>query len=168
MHPLICKIGPFPVYSYGMMMALAVLICSFLLARDARNIGLSDEWVWDFVFSIMLGGIVGARLLFGWLNFRYFLDDPLEIFMLQHGGLSFQGGLLGGALGGMVFVKKKKLSYLKTADLLAPYLALGHAIGRIGCFLNGCCYGKHWDHGIFFPVHQDTLHPTQLYASAGL
>ena len=88
--------------------------------------------------------------------------------MLQRGGLAWQGGLVTGTLTALFLMKKKRMPVASTLDLLAPYIALGQAIGRLGCFLNGCCYGKEVSWGIFFPVYQAYLHPTQLYDSLGL
>ena len=94
MYPIICKIGPVTVYAYGTMLALAVLICTALLSRDAKKEGISADFVVDFIFWVVLAGIVGARLFFIVLNFSFFLANPSEIVMLQNGGLAFQGGLI--------------------------------------------------------------------------
>jgi phosphatidylglycerol---prolipoprotein diacylglyceryl transferase len=168
MFPEICKIGPFTFYSYGVMLALAVLLCTFLLGRDARQHNISREVIFDLVFWCVLWGIVGARIFYIFLNIPYFMSNPLEIPMLQKGGLAFQGGFLGGALAGVWFIRNKKLPLRLLLDLSAPYLALGQAIGRVGCFLNGCCYGRPVDWGLYFPVHEAKLHPTQLYEAFGL
>jgi len=88
--------------------------------------------------------------------------------MLQKGGLAWQGGFIGGALGGVLFARRMKLPIRSLLDLAAPYIALGQSIGRIGCFLNGCCYGKPVSWGIYFPVHQARLYPTQLFETGGL
>jgi phosphatidylglycerol:prolipoprotein diacylglycerol transferase len=85
--------------------------------------------------------------------------------MLQHGGMSWFGGLTLGGLCGLIYLKKKQLSVYKVLDLIVPFLALAQAIGRIGCLLNGCCFGKVSNFGIYFPLHQATLIPTQLYSS---
>lgn len=139
------------------------MLCSYLLSRDAKAVGIKPETILDFVFWTILGGVVGARLFFIILNFADFAADPKEIIMIANGGLAWQGGLIVGAIAGVLFVKKRKLSLWVMADLAAPYLALGQAIGRIGCFFNGCCYGRECPWGIYFPVHHDRLHPTQLY-----
>ncbi len=149
-------------------MASAVIFCSFLLQRQAKRQGISHEVVFDLIFCVVLSGLIGSRLFFVFLNMQYFLNNPLEIFMLHHGGLAWQGGLILGSLAGFVFIWKKKLPILKTLDFIIPYLALGQAIGRIGCFFNGCCYGKEVSWGIFFPVHGAHLHPTQLYSLISL
>ncbi len=90
--------------------------------------------------------------------------------MLNHGGLSWFGGLTFGFLAAVSVIKKRKLSFLRIADIFAPFLALGQAIGRIGCFLNGCCYGKPTQSifGILLKGHPQPLHPTQLYSSFSL
>ncbi|OGX32122.1 MAG: prolipoprotein diacylglyceryl transferase, partial [Omnitrophica WOR_2 bacterium RIFCSPHIGHO2_01_FULL_48_9] len=168
MFPIILKIGPVTIYSYGLMMAVAVMVCVFLLSRDARSLGISSEKIFDFVFWVVLSGIAGARLFFILLNLDYFVRDPLEIVMLQKGGLAWQGSLIAGTVAALVYIRKQKLPLAPFLDIIAPYVALGQAIGRLGCFLNGCCYGKPLAWGIYFPVHQASLHPTQLYDALGL
>jgi len=168
MYPEICTIGPVTVYSYGLMMAISVVVCSFLMNRDAVKNNIPGDFVYDLVFFTVIGGIVGARLFYIVLNPQVFLDNPIEIIMLHRGGLAFQGGLVVGVWSALTFIRRKGLPLAKTLDLMAPYLALGHAIGRIGCFLNGCCFGRPVGWGIYFPVHLNHLHPTQLYSSAGL
>ncbi len=163
MHPILGHFGPFTLYSFGLMLALAVVVCSFLLSYDAKAFGISQEIIFDFVFWVIVGGIIGARVFFIILNFSDFVANPKEIIMITNGGLAWQGGLVLGGLSGLFFVRRKKLPLLVMIDLSAPYLALGQAIGRIGCFFNGCCYGKESSWGIYFPVHQSRLLPTQLY-----
>ncbi|MCB9757163.1 MAG: prolipoprotein diacylglyceryl transferase [Candidatus Omnitrophica bacterium] len=163
MYPTIGHIGPITIYSFGLMLAIAVMLCSFLLSRDAGKVGISQETIFDLVFWVILGGIVGARIFFILLNFSDFAADPKQIIMIANGGLAWQGGLVLGCLAGVFYVRKKNLSLSTMVDLAAPYLALGQAVGRIGCFLNGCCYGRPVAWGIYFPVHGQHLHPTQLY-----
>ncbi len=168
MHPILFQIGPFTIYGYGVMLALAVVVCAFLLSRDAARKGISRDAVYDLVFWITAFGLLGARIFYVCIAWDNFAAAPLDIIMIQKGGLAWQGGLAGGALAGVWFARSRKLSLRVLLDLSAPYIALGQAIGRIGCFLNGCCYGKPWDHGIYFPVHGERLHPTQLYETASL
>lgn len=168
MHPVICQIGPLTVYSYGAMLAAAVIVCAFLLQREAKARGLNPDTIFDLVFWVVVSGIIGSRIFFILLNLPYFTERPSEIIMLQHGGLAWQGGLIAATLTAIVFFKRKKLPIAPTADFVAPYVALGQAIGRIGCFLNGCCYGKEVAWGIYFPLHQARLYPTQLYDAFGL
>ena len=168
MHPIICKIGPVTIYSFGLMLAAAVLVCSYLLGKEAALKGIAKDLIHDFVFLIVFSGLVGARIFYILLNLDFFKQNPKEIMMIQNGGLAWQGGLLAAALTGIVFIRRKGLPILKFADLAAPYIALGQAIGRVGCFLNGCCYGKPVWWGVYFPVYGERLHPTQLYDSFGL
>lgn len=168
MFPIICKIGPVTIYAYGLMFAVAVMLCTFLLSRDAGKIGIKQDIIFDLAFWVIAAGILGARLFYILLHPEFFAGNPLEIVMLQNGGLAWQGGLIFACAAGAVFLKKRGLPLWGVLDLAAPYAALGQSIGRVGCFLNGCCYGREVPWGVFFPVHQAHLHPTQLYLSFGL
>ena len=168
MHPIICHIGPLTIYSYGVMLAIAVIVCTYFLQKDARRLNLDAELIFDFVFWVVLSGIIGSRIFYVLLNLSEFRDTPLEILMIHHGGLAWQGGLIFGTVTGLIFLKRKNLPIAKTLDVSCPYAALGQSIGRIGCFLNGCCYGKPLAWGIYFPTHLAKLHPVQLYDSMGL
>lgn len=168
MHPTLCTIGPLTLYSYGLMLAMAVVICSYLLAKEAKVLGIKHEEIFDFVFGIMISGIIGARIFYVILDWGFFSNNPLEIIMVHKGGLAWQGGFILGFLFGLGYAYRKRWPIWKLLDLTAPYLALGQAIGRIGCFFNGCCFGKHFAGGFYFPFHQDFLYPTQLYESVGL
>ena len=92
MHPTICQIGPFTVYSYGLVLAIALFVCMFLLQKEARQRNLDPGVFVDILFWIALSGILGSRIFFIALNWQYFAENPSEIFMLQNGGLAFQGG----------------------------------------------------------------------------
>ncbi len=168
MFPVICQIGPITVYSYGLTLAVAALVCTFLASRDAKKIGIAPGVIPDLTFWTVIAGILGARLFYVLLNLRFFMDHPLEIVMIQNGGLAWHGGLIAATVVGIRFIRKKGLPLLTMLDLVAPYAALGESIGRIGCFLNGCCYGREVSWGIYFPVHHAHLYPTQLYATGGL
>jgi len=168
MFPIICKLGPLTIYTFGLMLATAVLVCTFLLNLDAKKAGLKSEIIFDLTFWLAISGLLGARIFYIILNLPYFIDNPFDVIMIQNGGLAWQGGLIFAGAFGVIFVKKKGLNVPKILDLYAPYLALGQSIGRVGCFFNGCCYGKEVTWGLFFPVHQAHLHPTQLYSTIGL
>lgn len=141
MHPILFKIGPLTIYSYGFFVAMGFLLSSLLLTRDSKNFGLQKNEAWDLLICILLSGIVGARLFHVLLNSAYYFSNPLEIIMLQKGGLAIQGALLTSIAMGIVFISIKRLSFWKAGDLIMIYLPLGQAIGRIGCYFNGCCYG---------------------------
>ena len=165
MHPIICRIGPFTVYSYGLMLAIAFAIAVFLVRREGQRQGVDPDQLFNFCFIVFVSGVLGARLLYVLGHLPYYLERPLETVFLQQGGLSWFGGLTAGIISGFAYLKAKRLPVLQTVDLVIPYVALGQALGRVGCLLNGCCYGKHSAWGLYFPVHEDTLIPTQLYSA---
>jgi phosphatidylglycerol:prolipoprotein diacylglycerol transferase len=119
----------------------------------------------------MVGGIIGARVVYVTTYWKtQFADQPwTEVFMVQHGGLVYYGGLIGSTVAGVLYLTWKKAPVWKIADILAPSIALGSVFGRIGCLLNGCCYGYAcslpW--AIHFPATHETagigVHPTELY-----
>ena len=168
MHPILFSIGPITIYSYGLMLALAVLVCTYLLSRDAVSYNIPSETAYDLVFWCMLWGILGARVFYVFIEWTYYSDNLWEILMLQKGGLAWQGGFAGGSLAGVWFCRSRKLSLRPLLDLSAPYIALGQSIGRIGCFFNGCCYGKPVAWGIYYPTHHARQYPTQLFEVLGL
>jgi len=112
-----------------------------------------------------VSGIIGARIFYVAYNFSYYFSNPLEIIMLQRGGLSWFGGLILGSISGLVYLKKHKFKVLEVLDLVIPFLALAQALGRIGCLLNGCCYGRESVFGLYFESFGTTVIPTQAYSS---
>ena len=176
MNPVLFKIFIIPVYSYGFMMAVAFFVCLMLILRRSRALGIDPQQILDLSLYVIIAGILGARLLYIILDWRYYLQHPLEIFWLNKGGLVFYGGLVGALLAGYLMLKKRNLPVLPIADLFFVYIPLGHAIGRIGCFLNGCCYGRPaevvW--AARFPAYSmvaqrfgvyNLVHPVQIYSS---
>ncbi|MCX5714008.1 MAG: prolipoprotein diacylglyceryl transferase, partial [Candidatus Omnitrophica bacterium] len=150
------------------MLALAFVVGQFLAARQSRKEKLSPETVFNFLFLSVIAGIAGARIFYVLENIRYYLADPVEIIMFQHGGLSWFGGLILGGFCGLLYLKKKNMPVYQLLDLVVPFLALAQAIGRIGCLLNGCCYGKPSEWGFYFPGSGQILIPTQAYSSLAL
>jgi len=168
MFPVLFKCGPITIYSYGVMVSLAFAIGVYLMRGRADAFGVAKEKIIDFMMVILISGIIGARILHVIVNLGYYRFNPIEIFMITKGGLAFYGGLIASTIAGIVFIKVNRMPVWNTGDLTAPYIALGQAIGRIGCFLNGCCYGVACKETIFavkFPG--DTVYrvPTQLIAS---
>ena len=166
MKPILFQIGSFPIYSFGVMIALGVLLSLILISKQAPRIAFAPaEVAQDFVFVTVLSGFLGARAYYVIQNFHWYADKPLRILMLWEGGLIFYGGVVGALVGLYIFSKLKKISYLKCLDFLTPYVALTHAFGRIGCFLNGCCHGKvcslPW--AVQFPELREAVHPVQIY-----
>ena len=150
------------------MLAIAVFVAGYFLSRRAHStLHIKSEEIYDLIFWVILGGIIGCRLFFILLNLSFFIENPIEIVMVQHGGLAWQGGMVFGLAIFCFYTKQKKWPILKVADICAPYVALGQAIGRWGCLLNGCCYGKEVSWGIWDPLRGVHAYPTQIFLSVG-
>jgi phosphatidylglycerol:prolipoprotein diacylglycerol transferase len=143
----------------------------------ARREGIALEKLFDLCFYIILGDILGARLFYALFEDRSILTHPLDFFKIWQGGLVFYGGLVGSVAVSIWYLRKHRLPFWKVADLFMPGLALGHAIGRLGCFCAGCCYGRpaseHFPFAVTFPHNPESLappgiplYPTQLMESA--
>jgi phosphatidylglycerol:prolipoprotein diacylglycerol transferase len=175
MHPILFEVGGWPVYSYGVLLALAYLAGLQLAVVRARRAGMDGTKVMDFGIYLIIAALVGAKLMLVLIDFDYFRSNPRELFSLVRAGGVFYGGLIGALVVAILLVRRYRLPLWTTADLFAPGIALGHVIGRFGCLLAGCCYGRPTDRpwGVTFtdPVAAanvgtplgDPLHPTQLY-----
>jgi len=163
------------------MLWIALVVGLALTLRRGRRAEITSSHIVDVALYGLVAGIVAAHITSILLDLRYYLANPKEVFGLWTGlfsrsgglrGLSFHGGLAGGVLATLLYCRKKRLSFLRLADLFSPALALGYAITRIGCFLNGCCYGipTNLPWAVRFRVAPDSSvltlpsHPTQLYA----
>jgi phosphatidylglycerol:prolipoprotein diacylglycerol transferase len=175
MYPIFLKLGSVTIRFYGVMMAAAFIAGICIARKESVRKGLSREYMLDFASYAVISGIAGARLYYVVLHSGYFWGQPLDIVKLWQGGLAFHGGILGGFLAGIWFTKKRKIPFWKFADALAPGIILAQAIGRVGCFLNGCCYGREtavpwavtFRHPESSALLNVPLHPTQLYEMAG-
>ena len=171
MHPILFELGSFPIRSYGVMLAFAFLAGIALARRDAPRVGVDPDAISDLGFWVILSAVVGSRLFYVlFYNWDAVVHDPLEFFRVWHGGLVFYGGLIGAVATSAVFLRIRRLPVLGVMDLAAPAIALGQGLGRLGCFLNGCCYGVVCELpiGVTFqpPAPPHPVHPTQLYESA--
>lgn len=167
MYPVLFEVGGFSVYAYGAMLAVAFAVGVFGLTREGKKVGLPEEKLLDMTIWIMVAAIVGSRLLYILLELPRYLANPIAVFQLRSGGLSFHGGLIAGIAVGLWYAKRHKLPQGKVADLVAPFLMLGYGIVRIGCLLNGCCFGRPSSASWALPsayIDQTLRHPTQLYA----
>lgn len=171
MHPILVEFGSIKLYTYGLFIALGFLTAVWFTKKNARFYGISEQAVSDLFFTILIASLLGARLLYVIIGFDEFRQNPMEIFKIWNGGLVFFGGFLAATLAAVVFCRRQNLPPWKTADVLAPGLALGHAIGRFGCFFAGCCYGEvcelpfavtFTDPSSLAPLNV-ALHPTQIY-----
>ncbi|HEX7319846.1 MAG TPA: prolipoprotein diacylglyceryl transferase [bacterium] len=176
MRPTLIQIGPIGLPSYGVMLLISFVVGLFLVKRSAKRYGISPAFVENLAFWIMVGVIVGGRLLYVFFHWSDFESDILVIFKIWTGGMMFFGSFIGALVAGLLYVRKQKVSPLLLSDLISPSFGLGEFFTRIGCFLNGCCFGipsaLFWS--VKFPFGSlparayscDTaLHPTQLYSS---
>lgn len=136
MIPILFKIGPFAIGSYGVMMFIAFVVCLVLLRKELQANKFDPEWAYQMIFSAALGGIVGARLYFIFEHIPGFLQDPLGM-LFSRGGLTWYGGFILAFITVMWTMHKLPAPTLKLADLGAPLVLIGYAIGRIGCLLSG-------------------------------
>lgn len=156
--PDIFQLGPIHLRWYGLMLGIAFIICLELSYRRARKYGFPQELIAAVAFWGLLSGLLGARIGYILSHTQEFsFGRPLEWIAIWQGGQTFFGGLAGGLVGLTVVVYLRRAKWWEIADLMAPVMALGHAIGRIGCFMRGCCYGKVTEMwcGIRFPDHID-------------
>ncbi len=202
MYPTLLKIGPVPINSYGLMIAIGFIVATYFMRRDAAARDIDPDLIYDMGFWALIIGIVSTRLLHIIMYpENYAWSDPIGWIAIWRGGLVFQG-----AVPAVVFycwwrLRRAKVPFWRTADAVMPYVPLGHAFGRMGCLFKGCCYGQRTEvpWGIRFPrvpwdlsqgamdspayldhckrfsemsSHSDhwsyPIHPTQLYAAAGL
>ncbi len=155
-----------PIYWYGIMVALGFLAAVLQLNRLARREHFPEGLGSDLGMRVMLGGIVGARLAYVLANFSYYRAHPGEILRIDQGGLIFYGGFLLAVLAVVIYARRRHLPLWRVGDFTVSVLPLGHALGRVGCFLNGCCYGAPTDRPWGTYVADAVRHPVQLYEAA--
>ncbi|HSY43327.1 MAG TPA: prolipoprotein diacylglyceryl transferase [Candidatus Acidoferrum sp.] len=177
MHPIAFEFGPLTIHWYGVMIAIAFLAGLWTAIGRARRENIPGENIADVVLWLMIGSILGARTAYVTTYWHEeFAGQPItEIFAVWHGGLVYYGGLIGGIVAGVAYICWRRMPLWKTADVLAPSIALGSFFGRAGCLLNGCCYGRQtnlpWAITFTNPQAHELsgtplnvpLHPTQIY-----
>ena len=163
MHSVCFFIFGRPVYWYGIMIAAAFLACITHLSVLGRREGRSYGFVSDLGFWIMVAGVIGARSAYVLANLSYFANEPSQIMRVDQGGLVYYGGFIGAALASIIYARLKRVPLLPFADFVITALPLGQAIGRIGCFLNGCCYGAPGAWPWCVSVAGAERHPVPLY-----
>ncbi len=178
MKPILFKLGPLTIHSYGFMMAVGVALGLWFLYRQARKQQLDAPRLLDAAFYIMIVALVGAKLVLLFGNIGYYFKNPKELLWVARTGGVFQGGLAFGILFALWYFRRHKLPTWKIADITGPVLALGHGFGRIGCFLAGCCYGSEcrlpwavtfkdaYAHSLTGVPTGIPMHPVQLYEAA--
>jgi phosphatidylglycerol---prolipoprotein diacylglyceryl transferase len=170
-HSVAFQVGGITIYWYGVLAALGFMAAFWTSIRRAPREGFSPEVILDLAPWLIGGAIVGARLLYVITHWRAeFADYPLSaLFILRRSGLVWYGGLIGASLATIIYARVAKIPLWKLADTVAPSIALGHAFGRVGCVMTGCCYGRatNLPWAIHFPSDHATagagVHPTQVY-----
>jgi len=201
MLPVLFKIGPLAIHTYGLMIAVGFLCVLYLSQRDAIARGYSPKVFSDLAFLLLFIGIAGTRVAhIVMFPQEYSWKDPVGWFAVWRGGLVFQGAIPPTLLFTIWYLRRHRVPFWPACDIMFPYVPLGHAFGRLGCFLNGCCYGKPTDAFWAIPARRwppdisqppvgspgfldhmsrfsdvtaeshwsHSIHPTQLYESAGL
>jgi phosphatidylglycerol:prolipoprotein diacylglycerol transferase len=173
MYPNLLSIGPLTIHTYGLFVALGFAVAFLVMLKIGKAQGIKTQQVMDIAFIVILMAIIGSRLAYVAMNFSHYRAHPLDIFKIWEGGLVFSGGLVGVVLVMIWYLRRHRLSFWPMGDLCAPGIAIGQAIGRLGCFMAGCCYGKPTDlpwavtftHPQSLAPLNTPLHPTQLYAA---
>ncbi|MBN1627543.1 MAG: prolipoprotein diacylglyceryl transferase [Deltaproteobacteria bacterium] len=173
MHPNLFSIGPFSLHTYGLLIAIGFVSGLIVAIRIGKRHGIDSQHIMDMSLLLIISGIIGSRIIYVLMNASYYLENPLDIFKIWQGGLVFSGGLLGAVIAGWFYIRRHGFNIWQIGDIYAPAIAIAQSIGRIGCFMAGCCYGRptsvSW--GVTF-TNPDSiaplnipLHPTQLYSS---
>jgi phosphatidylglycerol:prolipoprotein diacylglycerol transferase len=177
MHPILVDLGFFAVPSYGVLLAVAVLVALWTIKIRAEGAGLDAARIVDFGLWLVIWALLGAKILLVVVEWKRYLGDPSQLLGLVRAGGVFLGGFLAAVVAAVVLLRRYGLEALPTFDVLAPSLALGQAIGRLGCLLAGCCWGRECDlpwavtytdpvaaANVGTPLHV-ALHPFPAYAS---
>lgn len=163
--PIAFQLGPFPVHWYGIILATAMLVGTVLAARDAKRRGLDPDHLYNLALFMIPGAIICARIYYVIFNWHYYSANPLEIPAIWHGGLAIHGAILGGLLVGYLYARQSKLKFWLLADIVAPSLVLGQAIGRWGNYVNQEAYGTPTNLPWAMYIAGEYRHPTFLYES---
>ena len=172
MFPDLFSIGPLTIHTYGLFVAIGIFVGIMVTTKLGKSEGISPQQVMDMGFIVIVSGIIGSRVVYVLMNISYYRYQPAEIFKIWQGGLVFSGAIIGVVLAATWYAKHHKLPLWKLCDMWAPAAAIGQSIGRIGCFMAGCCYGKPTDlkWGVVFTDPKSLaplnvpLHPTQIYS----
>lgn len=168
MHPVLFHLGPLTVFSFGFMLSLGFALAVLVAFLNAKAHGIDPWTIIDMALYLFLFGLLGSRLLFVLMNWSLYASDPVRILYTWEGGVSFYGAIAGGFIVLAVFARRGRLSLGRLADTLAPGLAIAASVGRIGCALNGCCYGLPtsggW--GVFTRFAPGLRYPTQLFEAS--
>lgn len=165
MNPVAFELFGLEIRWYGILMATAMVVGSILLFRQARKYNIKDDDIYDLILVVLPSAVVGARLYYVVFNWQDYMWDFMKIINTRQGGMAIHGGVLFGLLSGYLFCKKRGLKFWQLADMVAPGLILGQAIGRWGNFLNQEAHGGPTDLPWGIMVDGVKVHPTFLYES---
>jgi len=173
MHPILFDLGPITFYSYGVLLAAAYLVGLKLALIRSRGRGLDQQRVMDLGIWIIVSALAGAKLLLLVVDYRQYSANPRELVNLLRSGGVFYGGLIAGVGVALWYMHRHRMPLWTTTDVFAPGIALGHVVGRLGCLMAGCCFGKPTSVPWAITFHNSAatpnvplgvpLHPTQLY-----
>ncbi|MCB4791099.1 MAG: prolipoprotein diacylglyceryl transferase [Elusimicrobia bacterium] len=176
MFPILLKIGPITIRTYGLLVAIGFFAALQYILIKAKTIGLHEDEILDIVLYTIVAGLIGGRLLYVMLNWSYYANNFLQIFQLWEGGLVFYGGFFLSIIVILAYAGyHKDFNLWGFSDIAAPAIAIGHFFGRLGCFFAGCCYGLPTDLpwactftnlNALAPLNI-ALHPTQVYEALG-
>lgn len=165
--PIAMNFGPIKIYWYGIIMAFGFFIAYFISQRLAKYRDISKKDMSDYFMYFTISAILGARIFAIMLNYPAYINNPLEVFAVWHGGMAIHGGIIGVVMATYYFAKKRKIKFYDLLDIMVIPTALGLSIGRIGNFINQEFYGKPtslpW--GVYFDNLPEKRHPSQIYES---
>lgn len=173
MHPIAFTLGPLTVRWYGVMAAVGFLMAVMFIQFNRKEAKLTSDQASNMIFIAMISGVLGSRIFYVIQFWEQFRDNWADIVRIDKGGLVFFGGFILALISLYTYCRKIKVDFIKVFDIMTPAMTIGHACGRIGCFLNGCCFGtvtKSW-FGVTYPLYSEpymrypgaALHPVQLY-----
>ena len=169
MHPILFTIFGFQVHTFGVAMVVAFILSVSLAQARGPRFGITRHQMGDLAFWAIFAGVFGARFLFIVQDWHYFATHPRELFTLQFQGLTSFGGLIFGALAAIAWAWRKRIPVRNLLDAAAPAFLVGHLVGRVGCLMNGCCFGGACPVGTPWGIHVDNSpllhHPAQIYDS---
>ena len=172
MKSTLFTIGPFTAHGYGLMIAIGALVAYKVGEYRAKKHGLRDELIFDLTIWCLIGGLLGAKLLYLITKIPEIIDNPSNLMEYVKNGFVVYGGIIAGIFSGFLYTRYKKINFWKYFDLVMPEIALAQGFGRIGCFLAGCCYGEETKNVLHVVFHDSpiapngvSLIPTQVYSS---
>ena len=166
MDPVAFHLFGRPIYWYGIFVAAGFLAGMAHWSLAARKRGWPADTGSDLGLWIMIGGVVGARIAYVIANWSHYAAAPWSILRFDQGGLVFYGGFIGGTLAVIAYARRRRVAILEMGDFAIGAVPLGHTLGRIGCFINGCCYGAPTEGPLACTLEGVSRHPVQLYEAA--